>query len=291
MPQRAQTLPDGAAWRPRLLVAACFLELLLATSSLGLYASRLSSTVRRRHGSGRPAELAWETTTMAASLAAAACSIYGLVRCARHMLTPSSLLYTQLLQAGCATLLLILSTLMCVRGSEKSNALAPLILSAMLLLTAAALVAYAIWAPSRFKAHYTPPDKAKTLSFGTISEGALSSLHTSRPSSAGSWRTGSDSHLKYSVYNHKRDTQFDDYVSILLSSPVGSRPQDIFKAIRSNGPPPSNPPTTVSLVKEERSPPGNDVLGAVQEEDECGETEATRHHETRRPQLYTRRPK
>ncbi|PHH76847.1 hypothetical protein CDD82_3779 [Ophiocordyceps australis] len=286
MPQRAHTLPDGAGWRPLVLVvAACILELFLATSSLGLYASRLNSTLRR-HGPGRPAELAWETTTMAVSLAAAACSIYGLVRCVRHMLTPSLLLYSQLLQAGCATVLLILSTLMLVRGSDKSHALVPLLLSATLLATAATLVVYATCTPSRFNACCTPPDKAKNLSFGTISDGALSSLHTSRPSSAGSWRTASDSHLKYSIYNHKRDTQFDDYVSMLLSSPVGSRPQDIFRAIRTNVPPQSTPYTTVSLVKEERSSPGNDVLGPVQEEDECGETEATRHGETCRRQLY-----
>ncbi|POR35562.1 Uncharacterized protein TPAR_04269 [Tolypocladium paradoxum] len=314
---RAVAQFDRAKWRLALLGPLWALQLLLATSMMGLFSWRLGDTVkhyddREQEGKTPTIEFVWEATNIAMSFITALCTFFEIGKFVAESLTPWTMLFTHVVKLTCASAILALDVVIYVQRSEAHYSLVGLGMDVALIITSVALTIYAVLTYRRLSAYddYARPVNVKGYGFndGLDRDCSYSSRLSIRNSidkraSIGSSRLsiGSASnepvHLQTmertpSLYSHQRDTQFDDYVARRSSwnnkadlERAGSRegsPETVVAAgavqTRSRGP----------SIGRATSYTSDHVLVAVPEEEAEGLEGAVGPHETDREALLGR---
>ncbi|GJN71280.1 hypothetical protein PLICBS_005343 [Purpureocillium lilacinum] len=266
---RAQAQFDRARWRLAVLLPVWALQVLLATSMMGLFSWRLGDTIkhydeRDQKGETPTIEFAWEATNIAMSFIVALCTFVEIAKFVSESLTPWTMLFTHVIKLTCAAAILALDVVVYIQRSDAHYSLVGIALDAALIVTAIALVVYAVVTYRRLSAYddYARPVNVKGYGFNdgldrdfsyssrlSVDNGKRGSVTSSRlsigsiggPFSTSNYRAASGSedepvHLQTmertpSFYSHQRDTQFDEYVARRSSQGNGTLKADVERAL------------------------------------------------------------
>ncbi|UNI17691.1 hypothetical protein JDV02_004015 [Purpureocillium takamizusanense] len=249
---RAQAQFDRARWRLMVLLPAWALQTLLAASMMGLFSWRLGDTIkhydeREKKGETPTIEFAWEATNITMSFIVVLCTFFEIVKFVSESLTPWTMLFTHVIKLTCAAAILALDVVVYIQRSDAHYSLVGIGLDAALIVTAIALVLYAVLTYRRLSAYddYARPVNVKGYGFSDGIDRDFS--YSSRLSVDNNTRRGSTTPSRLSIgsigggfnvshycaasgsedeavhmqtmqrtpssYSHERDTQFDEYVA------------------------------------------------------------------------------
>ncbi|KAF5017421.1 hypothetical protein F66182_10649 [Fusarium sp. NRRL 66182] len=257
---RAQAQFDRSKWRAMVLIPTWTLQLALTMSMMGLFAWRLGDSMKEKRDDDKEnddpmIEIVWEATNVVLWFVASLCTFVEIAKYFAESLTPWTMLFTHIIKMTCAIATLVLDIVVYAEEHDKHYSLVALGLDCAFMnyadptfasITSLVLVFYSVRRYRRLSAYddYTHPINVKPYGFkddierDTSYAGSLGGARQSmdkRFSSASSRASitskrdsvemGSVSRTP-SVYNHKRDTQFDDYVarrgSVSKSDRIGS---------------------------------------------------------------------
>ncbi|KAF4982695.1 hypothetical protein FZEAL_1722 [Fusarium zealandicum] len=236
---RSQAQFDRAKWRLKVLLPTWVVQLVLTTAMMGLFAWRLGDTMKEYRDDDKSnddpmIELVWEATNVALWFVASLCTFVEVAKFFAESLTPWTMLFTHVIKLTCAISTLALDIVVYVQHHDKHYSLVALGLDVVFILISLVLVFYSIRVYRRLSAYddYSHPVNVKPFGFHDDLE-----RDTSYPSTVGGPRQSTDkrfssvsSRLSFSssktdpvelgklertpsVYSHKRDTQFDDFVA------------------------------------------------------------------------------
>ncbi|KAH7322880.1 hypothetical protein B0I35DRAFT_476783 [Stachybotrys elegans] len=247
---KAQSQFDRAKWRLRILIPLWAFQLALTVFMSFLFSWRLGETMKhwdkqQRGGELPTIELVWEVTNIGLSSVASICTIVEIFKFFSESLTPWTMLFTQVIKLTCAGAILALDAVIYVQRHDRHYSLLGLGVDAVFILTALALVIYALVIYRRLSAYddYAHPANIKGFGFnddvdretsyqGKIDtirasleaarrSGVRASLEVVRPAvsrnSSGSFSSSERPQLqsieRNPSYSHRRDTQFDEYMA------------------------------------------------------------------------------
>ncbi|KAF4945514.1 hypothetical protein FGADI_11877 [Fusarium gaditjirri] len=229
---RAQAQFDRAKWRPMVMIPTWVLQLALSMSMMGLFAYRLGDSMRANKDNDKKnddptIEIVWEATNVALWFIASLCSFVEIAKYFAEALTPWTMLFTHVIKLTCAIATLALDIVVYTEKHDKHYSLVALGLDCAFIITSLVLVFYSVRRYRRLSAYddYTHPVNVKPYGFNDDLERDTSYARqsTDKRFSSTSSRASIISkresvemgtvHRTPSVYSHKRDTQFDDYVA------------------------------------------------------------------------------
>ncbi|KAF4483500.1 hypothetical protein FAGAP_11745 [Fusarium agapanthi] len=223
---RAQAQFDRAKWRPMVMIPTWVLQLGLSMSMMGLFAYRLGDSMKVNKDSDKKnddptIEIVWEATNVALWFVASLCSFVEIAKYFAEALTPWTMLFTHVIKLTCAIATLALDIVVYTEKHDKHYSLVALGITSLV------LVFYSVRRYRRLSAYddYTHPVNVKPYGFNDDLEHDTSYARqsTDKRFSSASSRASIISKRESvemgtiqrtpSVYSHKRDTQFDDYVA------------------------------------------------------------------------------
>ncbi|KAF4339251.1 hypothetical protein FBEOM_6843 [Fusarium beomiforme] len=229
---RAQAQFDRAKWRPMVLFPTWALQLGLSMSMMGLFAYRLGDSMKvnkddNKKNDDPTVEIVWEATNVALWFVASLCSFVEIAKYFAEALTPWTMLFTHVIKLTCAIATLALDVVVYTEKHDKHYSLVALGLDCAFIITSLVLVFYSVRRYRRLSAYddYTHPINVKPYGFNDDLERDTSYARqsTDKRFSSTSSRASIISKRESvemgtvqrtpSVYSHKRDTQFDDYVA------------------------------------------------------------------------------
>ncbi|KAF4996244.1 hypothetical protein FGRMN_4600 [Fusarium graminum] len=229
---RAQAQFDRAKWRAMILIPTWILQLSLSMAMMGLFAYRLGDSMKANKDDNKKnddptIEIVWEATNVALWFVASLCSFVEIAKYFAEALTPWTMLFTHVIKLACAAATLALDIVIYTEKHDKHYSLVALGLDSAFIITSLVLVFYSVRRYRRLSAYddYTHPINVKPFGFNEDVERDTSYVRqsTDKRFSSGSSRTSMTSKRESvemdtvqrtpSVYTHKRDTQFDDYVA------------------------------------------------------------------------------
>ncbi|KAJ4249413.1 hypothetical protein NW762_012264 [Fusarium torreyae] len=232
---RAQAQFDRAKWRSMILIPTWVLQLGLSMSMMGLFAWRLGDSMKvnkddNKHNDDPTIEIVWEATNVALWFVASLCTFVEIAKFFAESLTPWTMLFTHVIKLTCAIATLALDIVVYTEKHDKHYSLVALGLDCAFIITSLVLVFYSVRRWQRLSAYddYTHPVNVKPYGFNddverdTSYSGSVRQSTDKRFSSTSSRASIISKHDSVemgtisrtpSVYTHKRDTQFDDYVA------------------------------------------------------------------------------
>ncbi|KAG7419291.1 hypothetical protein DER46DRAFT_191649 [Fusarium sp. MPI-SDFR-AT-0072] len=229
---RAQAQFDRAKWRPMVMIPTWLLQLGLSMSMMGLFAYRLGDSMKVNKDNDKKnddptIEIVWEATNVALWFVASLCSFVEIAKYFAEALTPWTMLFTHVIKLTCAIATLALDIVVYTEKHDKHYSLVALGLDCAFIITSLVLVFYSVRRYRRLSAYddYTHPVNVKPYGFNDDLERDTSYARqsTDKRFSSTSSRASIISKRESvemgtvqrtpSVYSHKRDTQFDDYVA------------------------------------------------------------------------------
>ncbi|KAG5799800.1 hypothetical protein H9Q69_001207 [Fusarium xylarioides] len=229
---RAQAQFDRAKWRLMVMIPTWVLQLGLSMSMMGLFAYRLGDSMKVNKDSDKKnddptIEIVWEATNVALWFVASLCSFVEIAKYFAEALTPWTMLFTHVIKLTCAIATLALDIVVYTEKHDKHYSLVALGLDCAFIITSLVLVFYSVRRYRRLSAYddYTHPVNVKPYGFNDDLERDTSYARqsTDKRFSSASSRASIISKRESvemgtvqrtpSVYSHKRDTQFDDYVA------------------------------------------------------------------------------
>ncbi|KAI5462341.1 hypothetical protein BGZ63DRAFT_211343 [Mariannaea sp. PMI_226] len=236
--QRAQAQFHRAKWRLLVLLPIWMLQLGLTTAMIGLFAWRLGDTLKsykdQDDKGGTPViELVWECTNVGLAFIASICTFVEVVKYSAEALTPWTMLFTHIMKLTCSAAILALDVVVYVQRHDRNYSLIGLGLDGGFILVSIILVIYAVRAYRRLSVFddYAHPINVKPFGFNddierdTSYQGSIGvrssmdgrlSLRSSRLSLSSSKNDVALQKVEQqttSVYSHKRDTLFEEYVA------------------------------------------------------------------------------
>ncbi|KAK7433382.1 hypothetical protein QQZ08_000322 [Neonectria magnoliae] len=235
---RAQAQFDRAKWRFMVLLPIWVIQLGLTMTLVGLFAWRLGDTMKTyddqdKKGGLPVIEVVWEATNVALAFVASLCTFVEVAKYFAESLTPWTMLFTHVIKLTCASAVLALDVVVYVQRHDRHYSLVGLGLDSAFILTAIILVIYTVRIYHRLSVYddYSHPVNVKPFGFNDDIErdtsyqsnlGVRPSLEQRFSSVSSRMSIGSTKNEPVqlsklertpSVYSHKRDTQFDDYVA------------------------------------------------------------------------------
>ncbi|KAM5351771.1 hypothetical protein ACJ41O_004494 [Fusarium nematophilum] len=237
---RAQAQFDRAKWRLMVLLPTWILQLGLTMTMMGLFAWRLGDTMKTYHDEDERnndpvIEVVWEATNVGLWFVASLCTFVEIAKYFAESLTPWTMLFTHVIKLTCAIATLALDIVVYEQRHDRHYSLIALGLDCAFILTSCVLVFYSIRTYRRLSVYddYSHPVNVKPFGYNDDLE-----RDTSYPSTLGGVRSSVDKRFSSassrlsissstrpdpvelqklertpSVYSHKRDTQFDDYMA------------------------------------------------------------------------------
>ncbi|WZH44744.1 uncharacterized protein QYS62_005772 [Fusarium acuminatum] len=229
---RAQAQFDRAKWRLMVLIPTWVLQLGLSMAMMGLFAYRLGDSMKLNKDNNKKnddptIEIVWEATNVALWFVASLCSFVEIAKYFAESLTPWTMLFTHIIKLTCAIATLALDVVIYTEKHDKHYSLVALGLDGAFIITSIVLVFYSVRRYRRLSAYddYTHPVNVKPYGFNDDLErdSSYARQSTDKRFSSASSRASIASKRESlemgtvqrtpSVYSHKRDTQFDDYVA------------------------------------------------------------------------------
>ncbi|KAM0297576.1 hypothetical protein ACHAPM_009307 [Fusarium culmorum] len=229
---RAQAQFDRSKWRAMVLFPTWALQLCLSMAMMGLFAFRLGDSMKankddKKKNDDPTIEIIWEATNVALWFVASLCSFVEIAKYFAEALTPWTMLFTHVIKLTCAIATLALDIVVYTEKHDKHYSLVALALDCAFIITSLVLVFYSVRRYRRLSAYdeYNHPVNVKPYGFNDDIERDTSYARQStdkRYSSASSRESIISKRESVemntvqrtpSVYSHKRDTQFDDYVA------------------------------------------------------------------------------
>ncbi|KAF9764252.1 hypothetical protein IL306_002849 [Fusarium sp. DS 682] len=214
------------------LIPTWVLQLGLSMSMMGLFAYRLGDSMKvnkddNKKNDDPTIEIVWEATNVALWFVASLCSFVEIAKYFAEALTPWTMLFTHVIKLTCAIATLALDIVVYTEKHDKHYSLVALGLDCVFIITSLVLVFYSVRRYRRLSAYddYTHPVNVKPYGFNDDLERDTSYARqsTDKRFSSTSSRASIISKRESvemgtvqrtpSVYSHKRDTQFDDYVA------------------------------------------------------------------------------
>ncbi|KAF7561841.1 hypothetical protein G7046_g2319 [Stylonectria norvegica] len=222
---------ERAKWRIAILLPSWVLQIALTMTMIGLFGWRLGDTMKNNKSSH--VEITWEVTNIIMAVTATNCTFYEIIKFMAESLTPWTMLFSQIIKLTAAIAVLALDAVVYVHHEDRHYSLVGLGLDCVFILVALILAAYSVRAYIRLSKYddYSHPVNVKNFGFNDDLERDTSysskrsmlptmdkrlSLTSSRLSISS---TQADAvplqplEKTPSLYSHKRDTQFDDYVA------------------------------------------------------------------------------
>ncbi|SPO01380.1 uncharacterized protein DNG_04056 [Cephalotrichum gorgonifer] len=242
---------DRAEWRLRFLIPLWLLQTVLAIITLIVFGWRLSGTMKAwkeadedTRASFPSLTVAWECVNLALGVVAPTLVAYEVFSFVQETLTPRAVMLTQFVTTACATTALALDIFAHIQQKEATKYTAgALVIGSVFLVSSLGTALYALRSHRRLAAYaeISGPTNTKPYGFTDLDtesqyrpraashaslkgshpdtrrfSAASSILSIRRLSAAGPPPAAAPVPLQGltpSVYNHARDTQFDEYVS------------------------------------------------------------------------------
>ncbi|KAK8111909.1 uncharacterized protein PG998_008366 [Apiospora kogelbergensis] len=255
-----------AKWRKRVLLPCWFIQIPLQLGLMGVFSYRLSNSVNAHNGQAGQipmVEFVWEITNIVFSFASFVINAYQIAKFLAEALTPFGMMFGNILSVTLSTAILALDVVMYLQWTDKHYSIIALGMDCTLLFFTIVTAIYGVIVYRRMLIYddYHIPHNAKPFGFAAPEETAYDpqrgSLNAS-PEPVGKIsesrsRGNSFISVRRSVsgevpqislspqprpdnerrtsFDHKRDTQYEDYVRKLSGS---FQKEDIERALGSN---------------------------------------------------------